>query len=114
MSPLRCPPGGGPFGPPGSCCASRSFVLVLSLNFVFFWVVAGGYDTMLPLFAREGLGLSTVAVGGVFAIAVLAEMVAVYPAGIAADRIGRTARAHPGDSWRSRSPWPRWGGPPPR
>jgi MFS family permease len=68
---------------------SRSFVLVLVVNFTFFWVLAGAYDTMLPLFGREGLSMSTVAVGGVFAIAVLAEMIAVYPAGTAADRFGR-------------------------
>jgi MFS family permease len=75
---------------------SRPFVLVLILNFTFFWVVAGGYDTMLPLFAREGLGMSTVAVGAVFAIAVFAEMGAVYPAGLAADRFGRKRVLIPG------------------
>jgi len=74
----------------------RSFVLVLALNFTFFWVVAGGYDTMLPLFAREGLGMSTLAVGAVFAIAVFAEMAAVYPAGLAADRFGRKRVLIPG------------------
>jgi MFS family permease len=75
---------------------SRAFVLVLALNFTFFWVVAGGYDTMLPLFAREGLDMSTVAVGAVFAIAVFAEMGAVYPAGVAADRFGRKRVLIPG------------------
>jgi MFS family permease len=79
-----------------SLLRSRSFVLVLAVNFTFFWVVAGGYDTMLPLFAREDLGMSTVAVGAVFAIAVFAEMAAVYPAGLAADRFGRKRVLIPG------------------
>jgi MFS family permease len=79
-----------------SLLRSRSFVLVLAMNFTFFWVVAGGYDTMLPLFAREDLGMSTVAVGAVFAIAVFAEMAAVYPAGLAADRFGRKRVLIPG------------------
>ena len=69
--------------------ASPAFVTVLVLNMAFFWAVAGGYDTLVPLFAKESLGMSTVGVGGVFAIAVAAEFVMLYPAGSASDRIGR-------------------------
>jgi MFS transporter, DHA1 family, multidrug resistance protein len=68
---------------------SPAFPLVLALNFAFFWVVAGGYDTMVPLFAREVVGLSTVGVGAIFAATVLAELMVLYPAGSAADRVGR-------------------------
>src|SRR5438034_4375664 len=39
---------------------NRSFVTVLVLNMTFFWAVAGGYDTLVPLFAKEALGMSTV------------------------------------------------------
>jgi MFS transporter, DHA1 family, multidrug resistance protein len=66
-----------------------SFITVLALNTAFFWVVAGGYDTLLPLFGKEGLGMSTVGIGGVFAVAVAAEFIVLYPAGSASDRIGR-------------------------
>lgn len=90
--------GSAPAGP-GSWRGTRSrilallrnptFLTVLVLNMAFYWVVAGGYDTLVPLFGREGLGMSTVGVGGVFAIAVAAEFVVLYPAGSASDRIGR-------------------------
>src|SRR6266536_4149008 len=66
-----------------------AFVTVLVLNMAFFWMAAGGYDTLVPLFGKEGLGMSPVGIGGVFAIAVAAEFVVLYPAGSASDRIGR-------------------------
>jgi MFS family permease len=66
-----------------------SFLAVLVLNMAFFWVVAGGYDTLVPLFGKEQLGMSTVGVGAVFAIAVGAEFLVLYPAGAASDRLGR-------------------------
>jgi len=66
-----------------------TFFTVLVLNMAFYWVVAGGYDTLVPLFGREGLGMSTVAIGGVFAIAVAAEFIVLYPAGSISDRLGR-------------------------
>jgi MFS family permease len=65
------------------------FVTVLVLNMAFFWVVAGAYDTLIPLFANEGLGLSAQGVGVMFTVIVAAEFMILYPAGSAADRIGR-------------------------
>jgi MFS family permease len=67
----------------------RAFVTVVVLNMVFFWVVAGAYDTLVPLFAREGLGMSPVGVGALFGVIVAGEFVVLYPAGSMADRIGR-------------------------
>jgi DHA1 family multidrug resistance protein-like MFS transporter len=67
----------------------RTFITVIALNMAFFWVVAGGYDTLVPLFGKEALGMSTVGVGGVFAVAVFAEFVVLYPAGSFSDRFGR-------------------------
>ncbi|MGH2573239.1 MAG: MFS transporter [Actinomycetota bacterium] len=66
-----------------------AFVTAIFLNMTFFWVVAGGYDTLVPLFGREALGMSTVAIGAVFAVAVVAEFLVLYPAGSVADRVGR-------------------------
>jgi len=66
-----------------------TFVTVLILNMAFYWVVAGGYDTLVPLFGKEILGMSTVGVGGVFAIAVTTEFLVLYAAGSASDRFGR-------------------------
>ncbi|HEY3210085.1 MAG TPA: MFS transporter [Actinomycetota bacterium] len=68
---------------------SRAFVTVVVLNMVFFWVVAGGYDTLIPLFAREGLKVSPVGVGALFGVVVAGEFLVLYPAGSMADRIGR-------------------------
>jgi MFS family permease len=67
----------------------RAFLAVVAVNMAFFWVVAGGYDTLVPLFAKERLGLSPVGVGGVFAIVVATEFLVLYPAGSASDRLGR-------------------------
>jgi MFS family permease len=68
---------------------NRTFITVIALNMAFFWVVAGGYDTLVPLFGKEALGMSTVGVGGVFAVAVGAEFIVLYPAGSFSDRFGR-------------------------
>jgi MFS family permease len=68
---------------------TRAFVTAIVLNMAFFWMVAGGYDTLVPLFGREGLGMSTVGIGAVLAVAVATEFTVLYPAGIAADRFGR-------------------------
>jgi len=69
----------------------RAFVTAIVLNMAFFWMVAGGYDTLVPLFGREGLGMSTVGIGAALAVAVAAEFIVLYPAGSAADRFGRKA-----------------------
>lgn len=74
--------------------ASRTFVTVVMLNLSFFWVLAGGYDTLVPLFGQS-LGMSTVGIGAVLGVAVAVEMVLLYPAGTWADRYGRRAVAVP-------------------
>jgi MFS family permease len=66
-----------------------TFVTVVVLNMVFFWVVAGGYDTLVPLFARERLGVSPVGVGVLFGLVVAGEFLVLYGAGSLSDRIGR-------------------------
>jgi MFS transporter, DHA1 family, multidrug resistance protein len=66
-----------------------SFKTVILLNFAYLWLVATVYDTLVPLFGKDGLGMSTAAIGGVFAIAVATEFLVLYPAGSLADRIGR-------------------------
>lgn len=67
------------------------FVTALVLNFAYLWMVIAVYDTLVPLFARDALGLSPATIGAVLAIAVAAELVVLYPAGLAADRRGRKA-----------------------
>ncbi|HEX2236190.1 MAG TPA: MFS transporter [Actinomycetota bacterium] len=71
--------------------ALRGFVTALVLNFSYLWMVLAVYDTLVPLFARDELGLSPATIGTVLAIALAVELVVLYPAGWAADRRGRKA-----------------------
>jgi DHA1 family multidrug resistance protein-like MFS transporter len=73
----------------GGLLRQPAFVTVLVVNMAYFWFVGAVYDTLLPLFGRDGLGMSTVGISVVFAIALLAELLVLYPAGSWADRIGR-------------------------
>jgi MFS family permease len=68
---------------------TRGFLTVMIVNLAYIWMVAAVFDTLVPLFAREDLGMSTVAIGVVFAVALATEFVVLYPAGTAADRRGR-------------------------
>jgi DHA1 family multidrug resistance protein-like MFS transporter len=88
-----------PAGPPrrgrgrgaslGRVLRTPSLVPVLVTNFAYLWMVAVVFDTLVPLFASDALGLSTVAIGVLFAVALAAEFVVLYPAGSAADQHGR-------------------------
>jgi DHA1 family multidrug resistance protein-like MFS transporter len=62
---------------------------VVVTNFAYLWMVAVVFDTLVPLFASDALGLSTVAIGVLFAVALAAEFVVLYPAGSVADQHGR-------------------------
>jgi MFS transporter, DHA1 family, multidrug resistance protein len=64
-------------------------VAVVVTNFAYLWMVAVVFDTLVPLFASDVLGMSTVAIGVVFAVALAAEFVVLYPAGSVADQRGR-------------------------
>ena len=57
-------------------------------NFAYLWMVAVVFDTLVPLFASDVLGLSTVGIA-VFMIALTAELVVLYLAGSVADQRGR-------------------------
>ncbi|MBA3362978.1 MAG: MFS transporter [Actinobacteria bacterium] len=72
-----------------SLLRTPAFVTVIVLNFANLWLIAAVFDTLVPLFAGEGLGMSPVGIGAVFAVAIAAEFVVLYPAGSAADRHGR-------------------------
>src|SRR3990170_2341458 len=65
------------------------FVMVIATNLAYMWMIVAIFDTLVPLFAHDALGMSTVGIGAVFAIALATEFVVLYPAGSAADRRGR-------------------------
>jgi MFS family permease len=65
------------------------FVMVIATNLAYLWMVAAIFDTLLPLFARDELHMSTLGIGIVFSVALTAEFLVLYPAGSLSDRRGR-------------------------
>jgi MFS family permease len=65
------------------------FLTTLFLNLTYLWFVAAIFNTLVPLFASDELGMSTGAIGTMFAVAVAAEFLVLFPAGALADRYGR-------------------------
>jgi MFS transporter, DHA1 family, multidrug resistance protein len=89
--------GGADLGPGGAAPPAglktllrrRAFLTTIFLNFSYLWMVAAVFDTLVPLFGQEGLGMSPGAIGAIFSVALATELVVLYPAGSAADRVGR-------------------------
>jgi MFS family permease len=67
------------------------FVPTLVLNLTYLWIVAAIFNTLVPLFGSDELGMSTSAIGAMFAVGVGAEFFVLFPAGTLADRYGRKA-----------------------
>ena len=67
------------------------FLTTLFLNLTYLWMVAAIFNTLVPLFASDELGMSPTAIGVVFAVGVAAEFLVLFPAGSLADRYGRKA-----------------------
>ena len=65
------------------------FVSTLVLNLTYLWIVAAIFNTLVPLFGSDELGMSTSAIGAMFAVGVAAEFFVLFPAGTFADRYGR-------------------------
>jgi MFS family permease len=70
---------------------SRVFVTVLVVNGVYLWMIGAMFQTLIPLFGTEGVGLTLGGVGLGLAIATATELVTLYPAGKATDQRGRRA-----------------------
>jgi MFS family permease len=64
-------------------------VPVVVTNFAYLWMVAVVFDTLVPLFATDVLGMSTIGIGVAIAVALATELVVLYPAGSIADQRGR-------------------------
>lgn len=65
------------------------FLTTLFLNLTYLWIVAAIFNTLVPLFASDELGMSTAAIGTMFAVGIAAEFFVLFPAGTLADRYGR-------------------------
>lgn len=69
----------------------RGFGTALFLNLAYLWVVGALFATLLPLFAKDEIGLSPTGIGIIYAIGVGAEFLVLFPAGSLSDRVGRKA-----------------------
>lgn len=67
----------------------RAFLTTIFLNFSYLWMIGAVFDTLVPLFGQDGLGMSPGAIGAIFSVALATELAVLYPAGSAADRLGR-------------------------
>ena len=67
------------------------FLTALILNLTYLWMVGAFFNTLLSLFAKDALGVSTAGIGGLFSLAVAAEFIVLFPAGAWADKYGRKA-----------------------
>ena len=65
------------------------FTLVSLVTFAIFFTRTGARQTILPLLGDERLGITAGGLGAVFAMMALINLVAIGPAGAAADRFGR-------------------------
>jgi DHA1 family multidrug resistance protein-like MFS transporter len=83
------PPDRGGGGNLARLLRTPGLVPVVVTNFAYLWMVAVVFDTLVPLFASDVLGLSTVGIGVVIAVALAAEFLVLYPAGSVADQRGR-------------------------
>lgn len=83
------PPDHGGGGNLARLLRTPGLVPVVVTNFAYLWMVAVVFDTLVPLFASDVLGLSTIGIGVVIAVALAAELVVLYPAGSVADQRGR-------------------------
>jgi len=67
----------------------RPFVTVLVVNLAYLWIVGAVFQTLIPLFGPDQVGLTLGGVGLGLAIATATELVSLYPAGTATDHRGR-------------------------
>lgn len=74
-----------------SLLKSRDFLLVSMLTVAIFVTRTGGRLTLLPLVGENRLGMSAGALGLVFAMMMVLNLVALLPAGAIVDRFGRKA-----------------------
>lgn len=79
-----------------SLLRTRGFFMVMLVQFSYMFMVTAIFDTLMPLFAKEGLGMTEAGVGFLFGVAIAAEFTVLYPTGLFADRHGRRVVMIPG------------------
>lgn len=70
--------------------------MVMLVQFSYMFMITAVFDTLMPLFAKEGLGMTEAGVGFLFGVAIAAEFTVLFPTGLFADRHGRRVVMIPG------------------
>ncbi|MBA2319250.1 MAG: MFS transporter [Euzebyales bacterium] len=70
-------------------CGDRTFVIALVLMAASRWAATGVRFSLVPVFGAEVVGASPFLVGNAIALAALAQLAVVWPAGRLADTVGR-------------------------
>jgi DHA1 family multidrug resistance protein-like MFS transporter len=70
---------------------SRVLVGALGGSFALWWLLSGFRFALVPLYAEERLGLDSAAIGLGLTVSAAATLLLLWPAGLAADRLGRRA-----------------------
>jgi MFS family permease len=70
-------------------CTDRTFVIALVLMAASRWAATGVRFSLVPVFGAEVVGASPFLVGNAIALAALAQLAVVWPAGRLADTVGR-------------------------
>lgn len=84
------------FGSLRTIFRTPGFFMVMLVQFSYMFMVTAVFDTLMPLFAKEGLGMTEAGVGFLFGVAIAAEFTVLYPTGLFADRHGRRVVMMPG------------------
>ena len=74
----------------------RGFATALAANAVLFWILGAIRLTLVPLFARDEVGLSEAGIGVVLGAAAAGQLAVMWRAGTVADVRGRKAALVPG------------------
>ncbi len=87
----RRAPAGGVRVPLGQLLRAPGVAPSILSILAYLWMVGAVFNTLTPLFAHFQLGASTTGVGAIYAVALTAELVVLFPAGSWSDRYGRRA-----------------------
>lgn len=79
------------FGDVRGLLRDKSFVLIAIVTFSIFFTRTGSRQTIIPLFGYNELGLTEMQIGLMLSVIAVLNIIMLYPAGVAADKIGRKA-----------------------
>ncbi|MFQ5878621.1 MAG: MFS transporter [Dehalococcoidia bacterium] len=73
----------------GLVMGDANLLLVSLVTFNMFFILIGARQSIIPLIANERIGIGAGALGGIFALISVSNLLSIWPAGYFADRFGR-------------------------